>query len=148
MKVEESLVGVTRLFLDTAPVIYYVEQNPLYLPIVEIVFDRILNGLIMAVASPVTIAECLVQPYRFGQTSLQREYIDLILDNDSTFVVSIDEGMAIQAAQLRAKYNLQLPDAFQVSAALAADFEAFLTNDVVFRRVTEIRAIALEDLEV
>jgi hypothetical protein len=28
MKVEEALRGVKRLFLDTAPVVYFVEQNP------------------------------------------------------------------------------------------------------------------------
>ena len=28
--IENSLQGVTRLFLDTAPVVYYVERNPTY----------------------------------------------------------------------------------------------------------------------
>jgi len=31
MKVAEALLEVTHLFLDTAPVIYYVEENPLFL---------------------------------------------------------------------------------------------------------------------
>ncbi|NEP42511.1 MAG: type II toxin-antitoxin system VapC family toxin, partial [Okeania sp. SIO2H7] len=118
MKVEESLEGVTSLFLDSAPVIYYVEQNPQYLAKVRIAFDRIQNGLIMAVASPVTIAECLVVPYRLGQTELQQEYIDLILNNDSIFMMPIDGRMALKASQFRDKYNLQLPDAFQVAVAL------------------------------
>ena len=30
MKVADALQNVTRLFLDTAPVIYYVERNPRY----------------------------------------------------------------------------------------------------------------------
>jgi hypothetical protein len=34
MKLEDALVGVTRLFLDTAPVVYLVEENPTFLPIV------------------------------------------------------------------------------------------------------------------
>jgi hypothetical protein len=32
VKVADALQGVTRLFLDTAPVIYYVERNPKYAP--------------------------------------------------------------------------------------------------------------------
>jgi hypothetical protein len=28
MKIEQALKGVKRLFLDTAPVVYFVEQNP------------------------------------------------------------------------------------------------------------------------
>lgn len=148
MKVEESLEGVTSLFLDTAPVIYYVEENPQYFATVEIVFNRIQNGEIMAVASPVTLAESLVIPYRLGQTELQQEYTDLILSNNRIFLVEINDDTAQKASQLRAKYNLKLPDAFQVAVALAAGCEALLTNNGAFRRVTEIRAIALDDLEV
>jgi predicted nucleic acid-binding protein len=148
MKVEESLEGVTSLFLDTAPVIYYVEENPQYFATVEIVFNRIHNGEIMAVASPVTLAESLVIPYRLGQTELQQEYTDLILSNNRIFLVEINDDTAQKASQFRAKYNLKLPDAFQVAVALAAGCEALLTNNGAFRRVTEIRAIALDDLEV
>lgn len=49
MNIQESLEGVTRLFLDKSPVIYYVEQHPQYLPIVSVVFARILDGSLMAV---------------------------------------------------------------------------------------------------
>ena len=33
------------MFLDTAPVIYFVEANPNYLQVVESIFDKIENGL-------------------------------------------------------------------------------------------------------
>ncbi|MDY6804231.1 MAG: PIN domain-containing protein [Cyanobacteriota bacterium] len=147
MKLEESFEGITRLFLDTSPVIYYVEEHPQYFAKVEIVFDRIKNSEIIAVASPVTIAECLVVPYRLAQTELQQEYTDLILNNNRIFLAQINGEIALLASQLRAKYNLKLPDAFQVAVALEAGCEALLTNNGVFRRVTEIRAIALDDLE-
>jgi hypothetical protein len=45
IKVETALKGVTKLFLDTAPVIYFVEANPNYLQVVESIFDKIENGL-------------------------------------------------------------------------------------------------------
>jgi predicted nucleic acid-binding protein len=60
--------------------------------------------------------------------------------------VPINQNMALQAAELRARYNLQLPDAFQVAIALAAGCEAFLTNDTMLSRVTELRVIVLDDL--
>jgi len=41
MKTAEALHQVKRLFLDTAPVIYYVEKNPRYLAVVAPIFDRI-----------------------------------------------------------------------------------------------------------
>jgi hypothetical protein len=35
VKLDDALVSVTRLFLDTAPVIYFVEKNPTYLDRVQ-----------------------------------------------------------------------------------------------------------------
>ncbi|MFP4123705.1 type II toxin-antitoxin system VapC family toxin [Coleofasciculus sp.] len=145
MNITESLQGVTRLFLDTAPVIYYIERNPQYFAFVSVVFDYIVNSGAMGVASPITLAECLVLPARLGQTQLQQDFIELLTGTDSIEFVEIDQPIALQAAQIRARYNLQLPDAFQVAVALAVGCEAFLTNDVIFRRVRELQVLVLND---
>ena len=52
MKVEDALTSVTTLFLDTAPVIYYVERNPTYFATIKEVFERIDDGTLTAVTSP------------------------------------------------------------------------------------------------
>ncbi|MDF5728726.1 MAG: type II toxin-antitoxin system VapC family toxin [Rhizonema sp. PD38] len=148
MTIEESLEGVTRLFLDSAPVIYFAEQDAQYFPLMRVVFEYIQNGVILGVTSPVTLAECLVLPYRLGQTQLQQNFITLMLGSDHMVFHPIPvPSIAIEAALLRARYNLQLPDAFQVAVALAAKCEVFLTNDITFRRVTEMRVLVLEDLK-
>lgn len=147
MNLTERLQGVTRLFLDTAPVIYYIERNPQYFALASVVFDHIVNRTPMGVASSVTLAECLVLPYQLGQTQLQQDFIELLTETDSIEFVEIDQTIALQAAQIRARYNLQLPDAFQVAVALAAGCEAFLTNDVIFRRVTELQVLVLNNFD-
>ena len=147
MSIAEHLQGVSKLFLDTAPIIYFVERNPQYLPYVRVVFEHIRDSLLIAVTSPVTLAECLVRPYRLGQTELQQEFIDLMTGIEGIEFVGIDQTLALQAAQIRARYNLQLPDAFQIAVALAAGCEAFLTNDVIFRRVTELQVLVLDDFD-
>jgi predicted nucleic acid-binding protein len=147
VNITESLQGVTRLFLDTAPVIYYIERNPQYFALASVVFDHIVNGTPIGVASPVTLAECLVLPYQLGQTELQQDFIELLTESDTIEFVEIDQTLALQAAQIRARYNLQLPDAFQIAVALAAGCEAFLTNDVIFRRVTELQVLVLDDFD-
>jgi hypothetical protein len=38
MKISERLQSVARLFLDTAPIVYYVEKNPRYLVKVQEIF--------------------------------------------------------------------------------------------------------------
>ncbi|EDZ92548.1 MAG: PIN domain-containing protein [Limnospira sp. PMC 1291.21] len=50
--------------------------------------------------------------------------------------------------QLRARYNLQLPDSLQIATALDAGCEAFLTNDLQLRRITELKIIVISQLEV
>ena len=34
-RIAERLRSVVRLFLDTAPVVYYVEESPQYLPLLD-----------------------------------------------------------------------------------------------------------------
>jgi predicted nucleic acid-binding protein len=149
VSITDSLQDVTRLFLDSAPVIYAVERHLQYLPLVTTVFDCILSGSPMGVVSPITLAECLVQPYRLGQTELEQDFIELMTDTENLEFVAINNpNMAIEAAQIRARYNLQLPDAFQITVALAAGCEAFLTNDVTFKRVTELRVLILDDFRI
>jgi predicted nucleic acid-binding protein len=146
VNVEESLQGVTRIFLDTAPVIYFVERNLQYLATVRKVFNQIEDGSLMAVTSPVTLAECLVSPYRLGQPQLEQDFLDTIVYGNNTIFVPINNPhLAIEAAKIRARYNLQLPDAFQIAVALAAECEAFFTNDISFKRITELRVLVLND---
>jgi hypothetical protein len=94
MKIAERLQTVTRVFLDTAPVIYYVEANPRYRPIVEVIFDRLDNGALTAVTSPVTLAECLVFPYRLGKSEAVQGFTDLIVNGSGTEFVVIDQETA------------------------------------------------------
>jgi predicted nucleic acid-binding protein len=146
VSITNNLQGVKRLFLDTAPVIYFVEQHPEYFHLSLEVFKQLQNTSLIGVVSPITLAECLVQPYRLKQTELQQEFIELMTENDNIeFVGLINETIAIEAAQIRARYNLQLPDALQIAVALNAECEAFLTNDLTFKRITELRVVVLND---
>jgi predicted nucleic acid-binding protein len=147
LKVADALQGVTRLFLDTAPVIFYVERNPAFIAVVDLVFDRIDAGTLQAVTSPVTLAECLVVPLRLGKMQLQQDFTDLIVSGANVTFVPLDAAIGQQAAELRARYNLRLGDALQIAAALAAGCDAFLTNDLGLKRVQEIAVIVVVELQ-
>ena len=101
----------------------------------------------MATVSPVTLAECLVIPYRLGQSDLLETFVDLLTAGDRTTFVTIDQKAAQKAAELRARYNLSLTDAFQVAVALHAGCDAFLTNDAELGRVNELSMIVLDEME-
>ncbi len=146
MKIADALAGVKQLFLDTAPVIYHVEGNAVYQPMTDLVFQQIQSGMPRAVTSPVTLAECLVHPYRHGDAPLAQKFRNVITAGVHTRYVGVD-AVAESAAELRARYNLTLADAFQIAAALAAGCDAFLTNDGALKRVAELTILVLEELE-
>jgi predicted nucleic acid-binding protein len=146
MGLAERLQGVQRLFLDSAPIIYYVERHPRYQPLLDVIFDRIDAGSLAAITSPVTLAECLVLPNRLHQSDLAEGFADLIVRGANTYLTGIGAETAMHAAALRARCGLSLLDAFQVAVALAEGCEALLTNDGDLRRVLELDVIVLDDL--
>jgi predicted nucleic acid-binding protein len=145
--VTDRLENTKILFLDTAPVIYYVEKNERYINSVRTVFDWIDDGRITAITSPITLSECLVHPYRRELKQLQKDFIDLIVYGQNTIFKPIDHIVSQKAAQLRANYNLCLADALQLATALNALCDSFLTNDVDIKRITELDVIVLSEIQ-
>lgn len=146
MKVEEVLRGVERLALDTSPLIYYIEDSPLYAKPIAPIFEQIDSGRIGGVTSVLTLTEVLVQPLLRGDASLCDRYRKLILESRHLEVLQISVEIADRAAHLRAAYGLRIPDAMQLATALHANCEAFLTNDSRFKRVAEIRILLLSEI--
>ncbi len=147
MKISDALRGATRLFLDTAPVVYYVEEDARYVARVDSVFDRVDAGALSLVVSPVTLAECLVVPLRQNRVELQQAFVDLLVHSGNTTCVLIDAATAMRAAEFRARHNLALPDALQAATALVSGCDALLTNDPALKRVTELKVIVLDEVE-
>jgi predicted nucleic acid-binding protein len=147
MKIEEAFQSVNRLFLDSAPVIYYVDMNPGYSAIMDGIFDWIKSAQIRVVTSPVTLAECLILPLRDSNLSQQQLFIDIITGQDTADFVNITSEVARTAADIRVRYRLQLPDAFQIAAALDAGCQAFLTNDAQLKRIAELKILLVSELE-
>ena len=142
----ERLAKATRIFLDTAPVIYWVERHPSYADIVRGVLDRVDAGALLAVTSPVTLAECLVHPLRANRPELAQAFTDLITAGPNTLFASVDRDVACRAAELRARHGVTLADAFQLAVAAATRCDIFLTNDAVLARVPDVDVVVLRDL--
>lgn len=147
MKIADALASVARLFLDSAPVIYFIEANPVYIARASDIFDRFDAGTLLAATSPITLAECLVEPIRLGLVPRQRAFTNVIVSAPSVAFTPTDDQIAARAADFRVRYNLKLPDCIQVATALAAGCDALLTNDAAFKRVVELPILVLDDLE-
>ncbi len=135
MKMSDALANITRLCIDTMPFIYYVEENPLYVDLVQAVIDRIDEEALEVVSSVITLTEVLTLPIRLQNSQLEQAYRFILLRSGNFALIPITEAIASRAAHLRAQYNLKTPDALQIATAVEAGCEAFLTNDLTVKRV-------------
>jgi predicted nucleic acid-binding protein len=146
MKIDSTIEGIRKIFLDTAPIIYYVENHPNYYELTKVIFDKIDQGLLLGVFSPISLSECLVYPYKLGLTTVIQDFIDLIVYGENVDFISIGEDIGKLAAQMRAKYNLSLTDALQIATAIESHCDVFLTNDLELKRVNELSILVLSEL--
>jgi predicted nucleic acid-binding protein len=147
-RLDVALAGVHRLEFDSSPFIYMVEAVSRYYDVCDAVFKRIASGQIEGRTSLISLVETLVQPIAQNNQRLQDIYRSLLLDSQNLETVEIGRTAAEQAAVLRARYGLRTPDALQIAVALAEGCEAFLTNDRRLLRVTALRVLVLDELEV
>jgi len=146
MLIDDALHQVQTVFLDSAPVVYYVERNSEFFAVAKLFFQRITDGRITAVTSPITVAECLYYPYKQAHTILIQAFQNLLIQGPNTHFVPINAQIADQSAQLRAHYNLGFADALQIATALQANCDAFLTNDKKLKRVQNLKVLVLDEI--
>jgi len=142
----DVLTGLHRIFLDSAPVIYLIEKHPVYWSMLEPVFNRFETGELVAVTSPVTLAECLVLPMRQGRVGAIKAFVEILGGDHASLFVPLRRETARIAADIRSRYNVTLTDAFQVAAALEGGCDALLTNDKDLCRVTDLKIVLVEEL--
>ena len=147
MKISDALEGIQRLYTETAPLIYYVEEHPTYVAKMDAIIATIEERPIEAVSSVITLTEVLTHPLKLSNARLVLEYRDILLHSGGFRLLTITARIAESAAALRARYNLRTPDALHVAAGIDARCDAFLTNDTGIKRVTEIAVLVLDELE-
>jgi predicted nucleic acid-binding protein len=123
-----------RLYLDTAPIIYLVEQVPRY---AEAVDRRVSSNSIIQVVSDLTRLECRVKPVRDHNDSLLQDYDDYF-NEVVTEIVSLSGLVMDRTTDIRAYYGFKTPDAIHLAAAVVSDCDVFLTNDQRLDRFSDI----------
>ncbi len=132
-------------WLDTAPLIYFIEENPAYIETVRPFFEAMDKGDFLVVTSNVTLLEVLVHPLRSNNRELATEYRDILL-NSSRMTLEVSNAITEQAAQLRAAHNIRTPDAIQISAALNSGATYFFTNDTRLPEIPSIQILSIDAL--
>jgi predicted nucleic acid-binding protein len=138
-------LGHGPIGLDTAVFIYYIEEHPAFLPLVEPVFEGIDRGRWRAVTSGVTLLETLVIPYRIDDERLAQRYEALLTRSRGLTMVELDRPLLRAAAHLRATTGVRTPDALQLAAAATTRCTAFLTNDRALPILPGLPVLQLRD---
>jgi predicted nucleic acid-binding protein len=141
----EALRGST-VALDAAPLIYFIEEHPAYLPKIRPFFEAAERGEFRVVTSFITMVEVLVHPLREGKLELANEYRRILLQAPGLTTVPVDEDIAEAAAGMRARHNLRTPDAIQLATASSAGASWFLTNDAELAKAPGISVLVLKNL--
>ena len=134
-----------RVFVDTAPFIYLIENHPIY---ADKVADLIATALAEShsfVTSVITILEFGVKPEKENKQEVIAKFEEL-LNELATEVKEIDRSTAVKAYQLRAKYQfLKGLDAIQIAVAVTSNCENFVTNDTKLSRIEEIAVTLIDE---
>ncbi len=133
--------------LDTAPLIYFIEENPAYLGTVRPFFEAMDRGEFATVTSIITLLEVLVHPFRRGDTALAQQYRDILLNAAGLTTFALSQGIAEEAARLRAVYNIRTPDAIQLATVTRGGASFFLTNDARLPSLPGLTVLVLDELE-
>jgi len=148
VELDEILKSHTRWVIDTAPIIYYSEENPAYLHVVDKIFSRLNspNGESAFAFSPiVTLSEVLTHPLRHNDQELAGRYREFLLKSHNFTLFYVDEIIAERAAAIRAGYNYRTPDAIQLATGVENHATLFITNDIRLKNFSELTVIVLDD---
>ena len=134
-----------KIFFDTAPIIYYLQESDLY-------FNTMISFLRQNrdgdyVISAITATEYLTYPFRENDEKLINDFYSFI-DDMEVEIKEIDMRIAVKAAQIRAEYKFFKPlDSLQLATACITGCDIFLTNDKQLKQFNEIKCVTMADIQ-
>lgn len=147
LNIIEKLSNVESVFIDTAPIIYYIEAHEEYGPLIKDVISLFQSGKRPIFTSVITVTEVLPVPVSLKDEELAKKFVSFLKRGENINLLEISSNIAEYAGRLRGKYDsLRTMDALQLAAAVHAGADSFLTNDVKLKQVKEeIDVIVLKD---
>ena len=115
-------------------------------PLLIDLFKLIQEGQLRAVTSELTLAEVLVKPLADGKTEICTAYTAAVQDSASLEVMPVTREVLVEAAGIRAKAGVRLPDAIHIATAVLSGCRSFLTNDKSIMEIPNMKVIYLSDV--
>ena len=140
-----ALPSAGLIYLDASGLNYSVERVEPYRTQLQPMWQEAQDDNLTIVSSPVLAVEVLVKPLRDGNKEIETQYRELFRANAVRLLEASNEVFE-DAARLRARTGLTVPDAIHAATALRASCALFITNDTDFRRVEGLPVVVLDDL--
>ena len=135
-----------RVFLDTAPIIYFLQKNALYFGQMKDILRYLRQDGTSFISSDITTEEYLVMPYRENNLPLTFA-LDRFILLAQVEIVHTSSAIAKRAARIRAEYKgFKAMDALQIATAMESDCDLFLTNDKQLRQFDGIKCFTVDDM--
>lgn len=137
------MTGYHKVFLDTTPIIYFLDDDVNFGNKILCIFEEILGDKKQMVSSAITCTEYLTFPYRTGNLEKVNAFFEFCRDC-GIILYSLNLDIAKKAAEIRAKYkDFKTMDALQLASACVQGCDLFLTNDKQLRQFKEITCITV-----
>lgn len=136
-----------KIFLDTTPIIYFLDADINFAEKVEQIFERFIEEKCSMVTSTISCTEYLTYPYRTGNTEKINVFFEFLTDCNVQ-IHPVDISIAKKAAQIRAKYkDFKTIDCLQLATACVQQCDLFLTNDKQLRQFDELKCVVIDDFK-
>jgi hypothetical protein len=94
MTLSDELVQIHSIFLDTAPIIYYIEAHPQYGPLVADIVAACQWWKLNAFSSVITLAEVLPKPIEAGNEALAKQFSEFLSAGKNISIMEITSAIA------------------------------------------------------
>jgi len=146
MTLSDELDQIQTVFIDTAPIIYYIEAHPQFGPLAKEIVSSFQSGKLIAFSSVITLVEVLPKPVETGNEQLVKKFSDFLKAGRNISLLDISSDIAELAGKLRGRYtSLKALDAIQIAVSINVKADAFITNDVKLKQIEESKVIVLKD---
>ena len=135
-----------KVFFDTAPFIYYLEDDGDFYAKAEKLFTESRNADF--VTSTVTVGEYLTGAFKNEDEQNASDFKDIITNYDFE-VIPISWDIAEEAARIRAKYKgFKMMDSLQLATAKLSGCDAFISNDLQLKQYSDVNVLIVDEVKI
>ena len=104
MNFAATLAHYRSIFVDTAPIIYYIEAHPQFGPLAKQMIEIVQSGTLQAYSSVITLSEVLPKPIEHGDPALAKQFTTFLRNGINVMLVDVSADSAEAAGTLRGRY--------------------------------------------